>query len=168
VKDLVDAVRDDVWSWRTLGEVAMVLPYGRVGKIGKIDDAIDAMDDLRDADRAADDLRDVTQAADEIEDTRSVVKIGGPSEFDPKSLHGMSGDDVRASIPANWEVKPTRSGGGTIFKDPTHHGRQIRIMPGYPAGSRPDPVTTGPYAVVSQNGEPVKIPLAGNPTLGQP
>jgi hypothetical protein len=54
VEDLVDAVRDDVWSWRTLGEVAMVLPYGRLGKIGKIDDAIDAMDDLRDARRAAD------------------------------------------------------------------------------------------------------------------
>jgi hypothetical protein len=38
-------------------------------------------------------------------------------------------------------------------------------MPGYAEGSRPDPLTTGPYVVVSQNGVTVKIPLAGNPTL---
>jgi len=48
---------------------------------------------------------------------------------------------------------------------PGNAGRQIRIMPGYPDGSRVDPVTLGPYAVVSQNGVVVKIPLLGNPTL---
>jgi len=38
-------------------------------------------------------------------------------------------------------------------------------MDGYRAGSRAEPVTAGPYVVVSQNGDRVKIPLAGNPTL---
>ena len=48
-----------------------------------------------------------------------------------------------------------------MFRDPANKGRQIIIMPGYPPGSRPDPVTWGPYAVVSKNGlPPVKIPLS--------
>ena len=39
-------------------------------------------------------------------------------------------------------------------------------MDGYPPGSRPDPLTTGPYAVISQNhGKPIKVALLGNPTL---
>jgi hypothetical protein len=49
--------------------------------------------------------------------------------------------------------------------DPVNKGRQIRIMPGYSLGSRPDPLTWGLYAVVSQNGPPIKIPFAGNPRL---
>lgn len=38
-------------------------------------------------------------------------------------------------------------------------------MKPYPAGTRPDLVTEGPYAVISQNGVTVKVPLAGNPVL---
>ncbi len=38
-------------------------------------------------------------------------------------------------------------------------------MDGYPPGSRPDPITWGPYAQISQNGGKIKIPLEGNPTL---
>ena len=39
-------------------------------------------------------------------------------------------------------------------------------MDGYPPGTRPDPITEGPYAVVSQgNGPAIKIPLLGNPVL---
>ena len=49
--------------------------------------------------------------------------------------------------------------------DPANYGRQIRVMDGYPPGSRPDPITWGPYAEVSQNGDTIKIPLEGNPTL---
>ena len=68
--------------------------------------------------------------------------------------------------PPVW-LRNSRQSGATpniVFRDPANKGRQIRIMPGYPPGSRPDPVTWGPYAVVSQNGlPPVKIPLAGNP-----
>ncbi|HEX5200301.1 MAG TPA: WXG100 family type VII secretion target [Actinoplanes sp.] len=93
-------------------------------------------------------------------------KIGGPKEFDPQELRGQSADDVRARIPDAWAKDNSARGGGEVYRDPGHHGRQIRIMPGYPPGSRADPVTWGPYAVVSQGGrKPVKIPLEGNPTL---
>jgi uncharacterized protein YukE len=93
-------------------------------------------------------------------------KIGGPSDFDPQELRGVSSDDVRARIPDDWQRGPSASGGGEVYVDPVNKGRQIRIMPGYPPGSRPDAVTWGPYAVVSQGGAKIrKIPLEGNPTL---
>ena len=93
-------------------------------------------------------------------------KIGGPRKFDPQELRGLAPDEVKARIPDGWIHNQSARGGGEVFADPANKGRQIRIMPGYPPGSRPDPVTWGPYAVVSQNGNPpVKIPLAGNPTL---
>ena len=44
------------------------------------------------------------------------------------------------------------------------NGRQIRIMDGYPPGTRPDPITEGPYAVVSQgNGPAIKIAATREP-----
>ncbi|MFF5295348.1 WXG100 family type VII secretion target [Paractinoplanes globisporus] len=92
-------------------------------------------------------------------------KIGGPKEFDPQELRGLGPDEVRARIPDNWAADSSARGGGQVFRDPDNFGRQIRIMPGYPPGSRPDPITWGPYAVVSQGGKQVKIPLKGNPTL---
>ena len=63
-------------------------------------------------------------------------------------------------------VRDSSKGEGIVHEDPIHRGSQIRLMDGYPPGSRPDPITEGPYAVVSQaNGPPVKIPLFGNPVL---
>jgi hypothetical protein len=97
---------------------------------------------------------------------RPLRKIGSPKEFDPQELRGLSAEEVRARIPDDWQLAPSARGGGEVFRDPAHNGRQVRIMPGYPAGSRADPMTLGPYVVVSQNGnKPVKIPLEGNPTL---
>ena len=97
---------------------------------------------------------------------KSARTIGGPAEFDPQELRGLSADEVRARIPDDWRQEPSTAGGGQKFIDPAHGGRQIRIMPGYPPGSREDPVSWGPYAVVSQNGvKGDKIPLEGNPTL---
>jgi len=93
-------------------------------------------------------------------------KIGSPSEFDPQELRGLSIEEARARVPDDWRHDPSASGGGDVYVDPDHKGRQIRIMPGYPAGSRPGEVNWGPYAVVSQNGlKSDKIPLEGNPTL---
>jgi hypothetical protein len=92
-------------------------------------------------------------------------KIGGPKEFDPEELRGMSSADVRSRIPEGWERLDSARGGGEVFRDPANNGRQVRIMPGYPPGSRADPMTCGPYVVVSQNGMTVKIPLEGNPAL---
>jgi hypothetical protein len=76
--------------------------------------------------------------------------------------------DPFARIPSDWDVRPSKRGGGTVYSDPENRGRQIRIMPGYPPGSRPDPLAWGPYVEVSQNGVTTKVPLAGNPTLGSP
>ncbi len=94
--------------------------------------------------------------------------VGGPEVFDPQQLRALTPDDVRSRIPDDWDVRPSARGGGTVYSDPAHRGRQIRIMPGYPAGSRPDPVTWGPYVEVSQNGVTTKVPLIGNPTLESP
>ncbi len=91
--------------------------------------------------------------------------ISSPASFDPTTLRGMSADDVRALIPDDWGVRPAKRGDGDTYEDPLHFGRQIRIMDGYPAGSRPDDMNLGPYVVVSQNGDKLKIPLKGNPTL---
>jgi hypothetical protein len=93
-------------------------------------------------------------------------KIGGPKDFDPGELRGSTPDEIKQRIPDDWVERPSAHGGGSVFADPQNRGRQIRIMPGYPAGSRPDPLTWGPYVEVSQNGRTLKLPLAGNPTLG--
>jgi hypothetical protein len=93
------------------------------------------------------------------------VDVGDPARFDPSSLRGLTMQEVMDSIPSDWPREPSASGGGIVFVDPNRYGRQIRVMPGYRAGSRPDPVTCGPYVLVSQNGEKEKVPLYGNPTL---
>lgn len=151
-RDLVDAVREDPFSLRSLGEIAMVTPIGGAGRLTKIDNAVEAIDDLRDAER--------------LGDVATPIRIGGPNELDPHSLRGVDTEELRACIPKDWDVTRSRRGNGVVYEDPIHKGRQIRIMPGYPPGSRPDAMTTGPYAVVAQNGDRVKIPLAGNPTFG--
>jgi hypothetical protein len=92
-------------------------------------------------------------------------KIGGPKEFDPEELRGLTADEVTARIPSDWQVRRSRSGGGVVYEDPANRGRHIRVMPGYAPGSRSDPLTWGPYVKVCQNGMVYKLPLVGNPTL---
>ncbi|MFF0492770.1 hypothetical protein ACFYTQ_27385 [Nocardia sp. NPDC004068] len=94
--------------------------------------------------------------------------VRDPKTFDPQSLTGKSAEEIANGIPSDWEEAPSKSGGGTVYRDPNNFGRQIRIMPGYTEGNRPDPLTHGPYAEVSQNGTNTKVPLQGNPTLGGP
>ena len=65
----------------------------------------------------------------------------------------------------DWPVAPSSQGEGIVYKDPLRRDRQIRVMEGYPEGNRPDPLTHGPYAVISQNGQIIKVPLEGNPLL---
>ena len=92
--------------------------------------------------------------------------LQGPADFDPQSLRGLTVDEVKSRIPSDWISETSSNGRGFRFVDPQNRGRQIRIDPaGYGAGVRRDPVVSGPYAVVSQNGHVVKVPLAGNPTL---
>jgi RHS repeat-associated protein len=60
--------------------------------------------------------------------------------------------------------KPSKSGGGTVYTNPTRPGDQVRIMPG---GHHDfDPVQQGPYGAVSKGGNISNhIPLEGNPVL---
>jgi hypothetical protein len=91
--------------------------------------------------------------------------IDQPKRFDPMALEGMTMDDVRVGIPRSWDREPSKTGGGTVFRDPANRGRYVRLMPGYAKGIRSARISEGPYAVVAQNGVKVKIALAGNPTL---
>jgi hypothetical protein len=84
--------------------------------------------------------------------------------FDPNDLRGLDPDRIR-DICRGWPVEPSKRGVGVVYDDTANYGRQIRVMEGYPPGSRPNPVTWGPYAEISQNGNVIKIPLEGNPTL---
>jgi hypothetical protein len=98
-----------------------------------------------------------------VERLRSL--LDNPRLLDPNELRGLSRSDIR-SLCDRWGLEPVRDGEGVKYVDPVHTGRQIRVMDGYPPGSRPDPMTEGPYAVISQNGaKPVKVPLFGNPVL---
>jgi hypothetical protein len=98
-----------------------------------------------------------------VERLRGLVR--DPRLFNPEDLRGLSRADVE-SLCKGWPVRESSRGEGLVHVDPVHPGRQIRIMDGYPPGTRPDPITEGPYAVVSQNGRPpIKIPLLGNPLL---
>ena len=96
-----------------------------------------------------------------IERLRSL--LNNPRLFDPEELRGLS-EQTRALCDAG-RTASRFDGEGIMYVDPVHKGRQIRIMDGYPPGTRPDPMTEGPYAVISQNGVKVKIPLEGNPAL---
>jgi hypothetical protein len=98
-----------------------------------------------------------------VERLRALLR--NPRLFDPHELRGLSKADVE-SLCKGWPVRESSRGEGIVHVDPLRNGRQIRIMDGYPPGTRPDPLTEGPYAVVSQgNGPAVKIPLLGNPVL---
>lgn len=98
-----------------------------------------------------------------LERVRGIVRH--PRLLEPADLRGLSRSDIR-SLCEGWPVRPASEGMGVKYMDPLHRGRQIRVMDGYPPGSRPDPETWGPYAVVSQNGkDPVKVLLLGNPAL---
>lgn len=82
--------------------------------------------------------------------------------LDPEVLTGRDPAELVAAVPDDWVRRPSRAGGGEVFIDPHRPGHQLRIMPGYPEGNRPDPLTHGPYAVVSAHGRTWKIPLLGN------
>jgi hypothetical protein len=112
----------------------------------------------------ASDARALTMSTADLERLRRVgLTFRDQRMFDPHSLRGLSRHDLRQLL-SPWDVRPAKHGEGLLFKDPVNGGRQIRLMDGYP-GNRPDPITHGPYAVVSQNADIFKIPLEGNPLL---
>lgn len=86
---------------------------------------------------------------------------------DPNSFKGAKPGDVKDWLSNNgWSnTGQTKSGAGEVFQS-GKRGEQIRLMPGYPEGSRPLDIKTGPYMEMSVGGKKVPtIPLHGNPTL---
>jgi hypothetical protein len=84
--------------------------------------------------------------------------------FNPQDLRGLSPQQVR-EIVEGWSVGPSKFGEGVVYIDPLNTSRRIRVMEGYLEGNRPEALTHGPYAVISQNNVRIKVPLEGNPTL---
>jgi hypothetical protein len=60
---------------------------------------------------------------------------------------------------------PLKTGSGTRFLNPERPGEAIMIEDGWPGAS--DPLHSGPYLRVSQDGTITRIPLEGNPVLDQ-
>lgn len=83
---------------------------------------------------------------------------------DPSSLRGATPDEVRRLIPEDWIEKPLRKGDGVRFLDQRRQGDAVEIEAGVPGHT--DPVHSGPYVKVSRNGDVDRIPLEGNPMLG--
>ncbi len=76
-----------------------------------------------------------------VERLRSLLR--DPRLLDPQELRGLSKGDVE-SLCKGWPVRDSSRGEGVVHVDPLRSGRQIRIMDGYPPGTRPDPLTEGP------------------------
>jgi len=85
----------------------------------------------------------------------------------PDSFKGAKSGDVKEWLGNNgWSsTGKTKSAGGEVFMN-GKKGEQIRLMPGYEAGTRPLPIKTGPYMEMSVGGQKAPtIPLRNNPTL---
>lgn len=96
--------------------------------------------------------------------TRLQTIVRHPRLTDPSAFRGLSRAQVRDIVPS-WPVSPARRGQGIVYRDPANRDRVIRVMDGYPPEERADPLTHGPYVVISQFGDVVKLPLEGNPVL---
>ena len=98
-----------------------------------------------------------------VERLRGLVRK--PSPVRPEGPARARAGSRSVELLDDWPVGPARARVGRRVRRQANHGRQIRVMDGYPPGTRPDPITWGPYAEVSQNGDTIKIALEGNPTL---
>lgn len=84
------------------------------------------------------------------------------STSDPNSFKGKSLGEVKKWLLKNGWVSggATNTGGGEKFTN-GNFGEQVRLMPGYPKGSRPNAMKTDPYMVLSVGGKKFEIPLIG-------
>ena len=67
--------------------------------------------------------------------------VNNPRLFNPKDLEGLSRRQIKDLL-GDWpvETSPARVR-ASCTSDPANYGRQIRVMDGYPPGTRPDPIT---------------------------
>lgn len=61
-------------------------------------------------------------------------------------------------VPGDWVAKPSKTGGGTRFVDPSNPHNSLRVMPGNP--DSPFPNSQSPHVRVTRNGQ--AIDNAGN------
>ncbi|WP_141134382.1 RHS repeat-associated core domain-containing protein [Jannaschia aquimarina] len=66
-------------------------------------------------------------------------------------------------IPSTWKPKPSRTGNGTIYRNPRNPNDNVRVMPGNP--NSPYPASQAPYAR-QQNSAGKYLDRFGNPSLG--
>ena len=94
---------------------------------------------------------------------RSVATNSIRSLDDLNSIRGASWEEAEKLIPSDWLKGPLNKGEGVKYINPHKRGEQILLERGNPMSR--DPLHQGPYIKVSRNGEIVRIPLEGNPTL---
>jgi RHS repeat-associated protein len=85
---------------------------------------------------------------------------------DPSSFAGKTQAEIEALVLDSWQQSPLAKGAGVRYINPDKPGQAIFFEQGWPNAT--DPLHSGPYLKVSAGtGEPVRIPLAGNPMLGK-
>ena len=103
----------------------------------------------------------------EAEDKSNNRETPTRSLDDPDSLKGATPEEVKELIEGSGDFEtpvPIKKGEGEKFtKKGTRGSDQILIEEGNP--SNPDPLHQGPYVKITKHGNPVRIPLAGNPVL---
>ena len=67
-----------------------------------------------------------------------------PRLFDPNELRGLSRRPTSNRCARVGRCATARGVEGIVHDDTSNYGRQIRVMDGYPPGSRPDPITGVP------------------------
>ncbi|HMS30756.1 MAG TPA: RHS repeat-associated core domain-containing protein, partial [Saprospiraceae bacterium] len=82
---------------------------------------------------------------------------------DLSSIKGATWDEAKSLIPKDWISGPMKKGEGTKFVNPAKKGEQILLEKGWPGAK--DPLHEGPYMKISRDGQIIRIPLQGNPTL---
>lgn len=86
-----------------------------------------------------------------------------PSLENSESMRGADSKEVENLVPKDWVKGPMKKGSGTRYLNPNKPGESILIEDGWPGAS--DPLHRGPYVRISRNGQIIRIPLKGNPSL---
>ncbi|MFW9928263.1 MAG: hypothetical protein ACFFD1_02620, partial [Candidatus Thorarchaeota archaeon] len=79
------------------------------------------------------------------------------------SLKGAKPSEIEKLIPKNWVKSPLKKGDGMKFINPSKKGESIMIEKGW--SNAQDLIHSGPYLRITKDGNVIRIPLKGNPTL---